>query len=94
MGTRVWLTLGLMGLLSQRIDGQAARFDVVIRNGTVVDGSGASRFSADLGITGGRIVTIARGGLPAGSGRTELDAKGLVVSPGFIDHHAHISTNI
>lgn len=70
------------------------RFDVVIRNGTVVDGSGGARYRADLGISGGRIISVAREGLPPRSGRAELDAAGLVVSPGFIDHHAHIATNI
>ncbi|MBL8989132.1 MAG: D-aminoacylase [Gemmatimonadetes bacterium] len=94
MRAAVWVVFGVLVLAGRRVDGQQARFDVVIRNGTLVDGSGAPRYQADLGVTGGRIVTIARGGLPAGSGRTELDAKGLVVSPGFIDHHAHISTNI
>jgi N-acyl-D-amino-acid deacylase len=93
---RSWLTpLALVSLgFGGRVEAQTPRFDVVIRNGTVVDGSGGLRYSADLGVTGGRIVSIARSGLPPRSGRTELDAKGLVVSPGFIDHHAHISTNI
>ena len=91
---RVLLLLLVTTGIVNRSPAQAPRFDVVIRNGTVVDGSGGPSFTADLGVREGRIAAIARGGLPPRSGRTELDAKGLVVSPGFIDHHAHISSNI
>ena len=70
------------------------QFDVVLRGGTVVDGSGATRFRADVGIKGDRIIRVARDGIPVQSGRVELDATGLIVAPGFVDHHAHISTNI
>lgn len=69
-------------------------YDLVIRGGRVVDGSGAPAYRADLGITGDRIAAIARGGLPAQSGKASLDATGQVVSPGFIDNHAHIAVNI
>ena len=73
---------------------QQPEFDVVLRGGTVVDGSGAPRFRADVGISGDRITRVARDGIARGSGRVELDATGLIVAPGFVDHHAHISTNI
>jgi N-acyl-D-amino-acid deacylase len=69
-------------------------FDLVIRNGIVVDGSGAPRFRADLGINGDRIARVSRSSLPAASGRAEIDAANLIVAPGFIDHHAHIQTTI
>ena len=57
-------------------------FDLVIRNGTIVDGSGAARYRGDLGITEGRIVEIGR--IRAVARRT-IDADGLIVAPGFIE---------
>jgi N-acyl-D-aspartate/D-glutamate deacylase len=73
---------------------QSPGYDVVLRGGTVVDGSGSPAFRADVAIRGDRIARIVRDGLPRGSGRVELDATGLTVAPGFVDHHAHISTTI
>jgi N-acyl-D-amino-acid deacylase len=61
----------------------APAFDVVITGGRVVDGTGAPAFTADLGITGDRIVSI--GALDGATAKTRIDARGLVVSPGFID---------
>jgi len=63
------------------------RFDLVIRNGTVVDGSGSPGFTADIGVTGDRIVVI--GDIDEEEGVREIDAAGLVVAPGFIDSHCH-----
>lgn len=60
--------------------------DVVIRGGTVVDGSGAPARPADVGIDGDRIVAI---GHDVGAGRRELDADGLLVTPGWVDIHTH-----
>jgi len=61
-------------------------FDLVIRNGTVIDGSGAAPIDADIGITGNRIAAV---GTIAGSGAEEIDAKGKLVTPGFVDIHTH-----
>jgi N-acyl-D-aspartate/D-glutamate deacylase len=66
-------------------------YDLVIRNGTVVDGSGAPRYRADVAVADGRIVEIGR---IAASGREELDADGLFVTPGFIDNHTHLDAQI
>jgi N-acyl-D-amino-acid deacylase len=62
-------------------------FELVVNNGLVVDGTGAPRYRAHLGIEKGRIVAISRDQPLAG--RTELDATGLVVAPGFVDVHSH-----
>ena len=64
--------------------------DLVIRNGSVLDGTGAAAINADVAIRGDRIVAVSTTRLPAGCGKTEIDARGLTVAPGFIDLHAHI----
>jgi N-acyl-D-amino-acid deacylase len=61
-------------------------FDLVIRNGTIVNGSGGEPFTADVAVAGGRIVGI---GAVAGKGREEIDARDRIVTPGFIDVHTH-----
>jgi N-acyl-D-amino-acid deacylase len=62
-------------------------FDLVIKNGTIVDGTGQDRFAASLGISGGKIAAISRD--DSLNGRQVLDATGLIVAPGFIDLHSH-----
>src|ERR1041384_850848 len=61
-------------------------YDLVVRNGTVVDGTRAARYRADVAVTGDRISAL---GAVAEKGTTEIDASGLVVAPGFIDAHTH-----
>ncbi|MGY4959952.1 N-acyl-D-amino-acid deacylase family protein [Streptomyces sp. 900105245] len=67
--------------------------DLVIRDADVVDGSGADSYRADVLIDGGRIVSIVKEAAAAGCQRPravrEMDAEGLILSPGFIDMHAH-----
>jgi N-acyl-D-amino-acid deacylase len=62
------------------------RYDLVIRNGTIVDGMRAPRFRGDLALNGDRISAL--GSVPE-KGRNEIDASGLIVAPGFIDAHTH-----
>jgi N-acyl-D-aspartate/D-glutamate deacylase len=66
-------------------------YDLVIRNGTVVDGTGLPSYRADVGIKGDRIVTIGR---ISERGREEVDATGHVVTPGFIDGHTHMDAQV
>lgn len=66
---------------------QAQSFDVLIRHGQIVDGSGNPAYRADLGIRGDRIVEI--GDLRDRSAERVIDATGLVVVPGFVDLHSH-----
>jgi N-acyl-D-amino-acid deacylase len=62
-------------------------FDRVIKDGTVIDGTGRLRFRADVGLRDGRITAVAIG--EPLSGAQTLDARGLIVAPGFIDVHSH-----
>ena len=66
-------------------------YDLVIRNGTIVDGSGLPSFKADVAVNGNRIARIGR--IPE-KGRKEIDADGKVVSPGFIDPHTHFDAQL
>ena len=68
-----------------------ADHDIVIRGGTVVDGTGGVPYAADLAIDGGRIVAI---GQVPGSGAEEIDAAGQFVTPGFVDIHTHYDGQI
>jgi len=63
------------------------QFDLLIRNATIIDGSGAARYEGDIGVRGDRIVKIGR--LDAAKGDVEVDAAGKVAAPGFIDAHTH-----
>lgn len=90
-GAAIALATGLVVALSAWACSEAAgTLDLVIRGGIVVDGSGAPGYRADVGIRGDRVVAIAPDGIDAPA-REQIDASGLVVAPGFIDLHAHIS---
>ena len=71
----------------------AQDFDILIRGGTVVDGTGAARFTADVAIKGDRIVRV--GVIPSElSAGQVIDATGMIVSPGFVDPHSHSAPGI
>ena len=66
-------------------------FDLLIQNGTVIDGTGKEGFLADVAITDGKIVAV---GKDLGAAKEVIDATGLTVTPGFIDAHSHSDMNI
>ncbi|MEF9482611.1 amidohydrolase family protein [Ralstonia sp. 1B3] len=87
------LTLSLALAGPARAAPEPEPVDILIRNGTVVDGSGGAPFVADVGIRDDRIVLVQ----PSATGvqaKTVLDARGLVVAPGFIDPHTHAYHNL
>ena len=65
--------------------------DLVIRGGTLIDGTGASRASADVGIRDGLIDAVGR---VAERGRREIDASGLLLTPGLVDVHTHFDGQV
>jgi N-acyl-D-aspartate/D-glutamate deacylase len=71
---------------SRRRDEERHVFDTVIRGGSVIDGTGAARTSADVAIKDGHIVEI---GKISGAARQTIDADGAIVTPGFVDVHTH-----
>jgi N-acyl-D-amino-acid deacylase len=76
---------------------QAPQYSLVIRNGSIIDGSGNPWYVADVGIREGRIVALGRlcsATTPGCAAKQVLDAKGLVVAPGFIDVHTHVEGSI
>jgi N-acyl-D-aspartate/D-glutamate deacylase len=62
-------------------------YDLVLRHGRIVDGTGNPWFIGDVAIRGDRIIGVGR--IPEGNAKREIDARGLVVAPGFIDMHSH-----
>lgn len=67
------------------------QYDLVIQNGTIVDGSGLPRFRADLGIVHGKIATI---GKIRAAAKETINAEGHIVAPGFIDGHTHMDAQV
>src|SRR4026207_1965821 len=66
-------------------------YDLIFRNGKIIDGSGLPWFHGDVAVSGGRIVEIGR---ISGKAHREIDADGLVVSPGIIDNHTHYDAQV
>ncbi|HKQ37138.1 MAG TPA: D-aminoacylase [Verrucomicrobiae bacterium] len=80
------MTRAILVLLLSGAFACAAQYDLIIRNGKVMDGTGNPWFYADIAVSGDRIAEL---GQVQGSAKREIDAKGLAVAPGFIDMHSH-----
>ena len=69
-------------------------YDLIIRNGNIVDGTGAAPFAGDVAVEGGVIVAVAPAGQLVGEAAREIDATGLAVTPGFVDIHTHYDAQV
>src|ERR1700677_1396289 len=67
-------------------------FDIVIKDGMIIDGTRAPRIRGDIGIKNGRVARIGR--IPASEAKEVIDARGLIVAPGFIDLHTHYDAQL
>ncbi len=91
MSSHRWVTRLALSLLSaSSLAAQSPPWSVLIRNGTVIDGTGAARYRADVAIAGDQIVDVSRRPLDPRRAARVIDATGLIVAPGFIDLHAHL----
>ena len=66
-------------------------YDLIVRNGRIIDGSGMPSFYGDVAVKDGKIVSV---GKFSGTATREIDAQGLAVSPGFIDNHTHYDAQV
>jgi len=99
MKTPAWLSASVAILVviggcgySPTAQAPVATYDILILNGTIVDGTGAPAYAGDIAIVGDRIAKI--GDLDGASAARVIDASGKVVSPGFVDLHNHADRNI
>ena len=86
------IPLAILLAIAVPLTAEAQSFDLLIRGGHVLDGTGNPAFVADVGIAGGEIVAV--GDLAGASGAREIDATGLHVTPGFIDMHSHADRSL
>jgi N-acyl-D-aspartate/D-glutamate deacylase len=66
-------------------------YDLLVKNGRIIDGSGRPAFNGDVGVTNGKIVEIGR---LDGAAKRTIEADGRVVSPGFVDNHCHYDAQV
>ncbi len=91
---RPWVVGLALRLLVPSLLAAQQRVDVLIRGGTLVDGSGAARRRADIGVTGDRIAFVGDAAASQVTSARAIDATGLVVAPGFIDPHTHTQADL
>ena len=80
-------SIALVGLFAAPLFAAEPNYDLIIRNGRIVDGTGNPWFVGHVAIKGDKIVAVGRA--IEGKAKREIDAKGLVIAPGFIDMHSH-----
>lgn len=83
----LWSTIALSAVPAAAASEDTPTYDIVVRNGTIIDGSGLEGFRGDIAITNGRIVAV--GEIGRSKITQTIDATGLVVAPGFINIHSH-----
>ncbi len=86
-GVAMLVVMGAAPHAAQVRPGDAVTYDLILRHGTIVDGTGLPRYAGDIAIAGHRIARI--GDLSAAHATVELDVRGLMVAPGFINLHSH-----
>src|SRR5882762_3819553 len=86
------LALAIVGCRNPSAPNAPTPYDLVIRHGQILDGSGSPAIAADIGIRDGKIATI--GNIPANAAKSELDVHGLTIAPGFIDVHTHADEDV
>ncbi|MGK0259188.1 MAG: N-acyl-D-amino-acid deacylase, partial [Candidatus Azotimanducaceae bacterium] len=69
--------------------GRGIVYDLIIRGGTIVDGSGEAKFQGDIAINGQKIAAVSKVGEITGEAKQEVDATGMLVTPGWVDVHTH-----
>src|SRR5512147_2651868 len=78
--------------ITRQKEGKAMAFDLIVKNGMIVDGSGLPRYRGDVGVKDGKIAEIGR--LTGQNAKEVVDAEGRVVAPGFVDGHTHMDAQI
>jgi N-acyl-D-amino-acid deacylase len=86
----ILLLATLVATQASRATAQTPRYDLLISGGTVIDGTGSPAYRADVAIAAGRIAAVSRTPIDSTLARRRINAAGLIVSPGFIDLHAHL----